>query len=322
MALSASSPRKSDEDKSLSFHPMAAVVAYQGGLAVLDSTGYVKPGVAASSLTSVGIFDFTADVMEGQLDNSGGNPGDLYARIRRGTFCFKNKSGDLVVQADVGKFCYIYDDDTVCHTGTSKSVAGIVRRVDSDGVWVRVGAELGEALASEISAREAISTALALATTPGGASLVGIFDTADKFVATTVEAALAEGIAGKRIAATANDAAVGGVSIVHTIAIADAASATKTVTLHATYGAIKILEVHFIKAGTTGGSTDSIKLTDGNHDITDAMDLNTKAAGVITRAASISPTYGSLAAGATLVANWTKTTNGCEGTLVIIGVRA
>jgi hypothetical protein len=92
MALSAPAPRTSDEEPQLNYYPLAAVKAYQGGLAVVNSSGFVQPGTAATSLTAVGIFDFTADVMEGTMDNTGGSAGDVNARVRRGVFCFKNKS--------------------------------------------------------------------------------------------------------------------------------------------------------------------------------------------------------------------------------------
>lgn len=323
MALSAPSLRSHEQDVEFSYHPMAVAKAYQGGLAVLDSAGFVKPGVAATSLTAVGIFDFTAEIVDGYMDNTGGSAGDLFARVRRGIFCFKNSASDPVVQADDGLFCYIDDDETVCHTGTGKSVAGIVRRIDSAGVWVWIGASFGSALTTEIAARELITTDLAKTTTPGGASLVGIFDTAGKFAADNVEAALAEAIDGKRLATVADDATQCGAMVVHTIAVPATASSTKSITLAATYGKIRILDVHFIKAGTTGATTDAVKLTDGTHDITDSLALNAKEAGAVVRATSINPTYATLAAGATLVANYTKDAVGtAEGTLVITGVRS
>jgi len=291
---------------------------FAGGIVVTDTaTGYGCAGKTGTGLVCRGI------AMQ-DVDNTSGGNGALSVGVDRRPAWLDIYGSDAVTQADVDKTVFLYDDHTIARTDGSaqRSIAGVLRAVGTLGALVEFSETNGDQLAVETAARQALIAALALTTTPGGASLIGLYDAADKFVATTVEAALAEAIAGKRIAATANDATVGGVPVVHTIAVADAASGTKTVMLHATYGALKILDVHFVKAGSAGGATDSIKLTDGTHDITDSLDLNSKAAGAIVRAASVSPTYGSLAAGATLVANWTKTTNGCEGTLVITGVRA
>lgn len=325
MALTQPKPRKYESAPELEFYGVAqGVVCYQGGLAVLKD-GYVRPGYVATDLTVVGIFDFTADVLGETVDNSGGNNGDVNARVRRGVFPFANKSTDLVTAADVGKPCYICDDDTVSRTdaGGTLSVAGTVRRVDSDGVWVELSAVNGVALAAEITAREAVSTDLASTANAKGASLIGIEDSAAKFTATTVEGALAEGIDGRRLGTVANDATLAGAVVTHLIAVPATASGTKSITLNATHGKFRVLDAHFIKAGTTGATTDAVKLTDGTHDITDSLALDTKAAGAIVRATSISPTYGTLAAGATLVANWTKDAGGtAEGTLVVTGVRS
>jgi hypothetical protein len=203
MALSAQNIRQSDTDPNLRYYPMAVVTAYQGGLAVLDGSGNVRPGYVATGLVAVGIFDFSGDVMEGTMNNSAGSAGDLNARVRAGTFRFTNYSSDPVVAADVGKPCFIVDDDQVAHSdGTAtRSVAGTVIRRDSNFVWVQVGSVNGTSLAAEIAAREAVSVALALTTTPGGASLVGVFDTLNYFSTTTVEAVLAE-IWGKLIKTT------------------------------------------------------------------------------------------------------------------------
>ena len=122
MALSAPSPRKSDEDIVLAYYPVAAsAVCYQGGFAVLSSTGFVQPGTAASGLTAVGIFDFS-DGNFGTVDSTGGDDRAVNARVRNGIFCFTNKSGDLVVEADVGQFCYIYDDNTVCRVSNNLEI--------------------------------------------------------------------------------------------------------------------------------------------------------------------------------------------------------
>lgn len=72
-------------------------------------------------------------------------------RYRPGTHRFANSAaGDLITKADIGAACFIVDDQTVAKTnGTStRSPAGIVDMVDSNGVWVRFDEALARAILS------------------------------------------------------------------------------------------------------------------------------------------------------------------------------
>lgn len=112
----------------------AATICYQGGLAVANG-GYAAPGSTATTLVALGRFEET-------VDNTGGGAGAVAVRIKRGIFKFGNSSaGDLIAQADCGADCYIVDDQTVAKTSATntRSVAGKIVAVDSDGVWVKVG---------------------------------------------------------------------------------------------------------------------------------------------------------------------------------------
>lgn len=112
----------------------ASVKAIQGGIAVLNA-GYAAPGTTATGLIAVGRFEETAD-------NSSGANGALSVQVKRGTFKFGNSSaGDLIAQADAGADCYIVDDQTVAKTNGSstRSIAGKIIAVDTDGVWVKIG---------------------------------------------------------------------------------------------------------------------------------------------------------------------------------------
>jgi hypothetical protein len=116
------------------FPVKASTKCYQGGLAVLNA-GYAAPGTTATGLKAVGRF-------EDEADNSSGADGAIRARIKRGTFKYANSAaGDAIAQADVGADCYIVDDQTVAKTdGTgTRSRAGIIIAVESDGVWVQIG---------------------------------------------------------------------------------------------------------------------------------------------------------------------------------------
>lgn len=112
--------------------PLAATKALAGTIAVINASGYATGGTTATGLKTVGVFDDT-------VDNSGGNAGDLSAPVRRGCFLFANSAdADAIANTDFGSTCYVVDNQTVAKTnGTNtRSVAGVVRGVDSNGVWV------------------------------------------------------------------------------------------------------------------------------------------------------------------------------------------
>ncbi|MFZ5774032.1 MAG: hypothetical protein ACOY3Z_00910 [Thermodesulfobacteriota bacterium] len=111
----------------------ASTKCYAGGMAVANATGYAAPGSTAATLTYLGRFENT-------VDNTAGADGDKSVNVRRGrAFKWKNSGTDPVTQASFGKACYIVDDETVAATnGTNtRSAAGIVIGVESDGVWVQ-----------------------------------------------------------------------------------------------------------------------------------------------------------------------------------------
>lgn len=113
--------------------PVAAnAKIYAGALVVANATGYAAPGSAATTLTYLGRA-------ESSVDNTGGADGAKTVQVRRRkAFKWKNSGADAVTQAELGKSCYIVDDETVAKTnGTgTRSVAGTVVQLDADGVWV------------------------------------------------------------------------------------------------------------------------------------------------------------------------------------------
>lgn len=105
---------------------------FAGTIAVVDATGYVVKGLTSTTVKAAG-------VVQDNVDNTGGADGAIQARIRRGCFQFANSaSTDQITNADWGTNCYLVDDQTVAKTnGTNtRVVAGIVRGVDAQGVWV------------------------------------------------------------------------------------------------------------------------------------------------------------------------------------------
>jgi len=112
----------------------AATRIFAGSLVVLDA-GTAKPGSAALSLRAVGMAEET-------VDNSAGAAGDLSVPVIRGVYAFANSAAaDEITAADLFAPCHIVDDQTVARTDGSgtRSTAGIVLGVDSNGIWVAVG---------------------------------------------------------------------------------------------------------------------------------------------------------------------------------------
>ena len=113
--------------------PVAAgAKCFAGGIACVNAAGFVTPGTAETGLTYLGRF-------EEYIDNHLGNDGAIAINISRNTvFKWENSSTDAIVQAALGKNCYIEDDETVSLTdgGGTRSIAGIILQVEPDGVWV------------------------------------------------------------------------------------------------------------------------------------------------------------------------------------------
>ena len=118
-----------------------ATTIYQGAIVAVDANGYAIPGKKAASLKAAGRAEET-------VENKGGD-GDAVIRVSRGTFVFENSTSGKITAADVLSLCYIEDDQTVTKTGTGASVAGLVIRVDDEGVAVEMGFGLTAPAAAE-----------------------------------------------------------------------------------------------------------------------------------------------------------------------------
>ncbi len=132
-ALTADRSTPSRDGIDFSFPVAASTKIYAGSLVAINSSGYLTKGAASTTLKAAGVAQELAD-------NSAGADGAINAKVRRGVFRFDNSaSGDLIALADIGANCYIVDDHTVAKTNGSstRSVAGVIRSVDADGVWVQ-----------------------------------------------------------------------------------------------------------------------------------------------------------------------------------------
>ncbi|ACB34510.1 conserved hypothetical protein [Leptothrix cholodnii SP-6] len=111
----------------------AAAVIPAGVIACLNAAGELVNGATSTTLKCVG-------VSMGNYNNATGAAGAVKGEVQNGVYGpFANSaSTDLIALADVGSTCFIVDNQTVAKTnGTStRSAAGVVFDVDTDGVWV------------------------------------------------------------------------------------------------------------------------------------------------------------------------------------------
>jgi hypothetical protein len=123
-ALSANRDTREIVGALVSLTVKAAKTIYAGALVAVDATGYAVPASDTAGLKVLGRAEHGAAAGETVL-------------VKRGTFLFGNKSGDLLTSARIGGYCYVTDDETVQHTANSNAViAGVVRGVVTDGVYV------------------------------------------------------------------------------------------------------------------------------------------------------------------------------------------
>jgi hypothetical protein len=115
--------------------PMAVAAAtriFAGAIVCVNATGYAVNGQVATTLTYVGRAD-------AYVDNTLGADGAAMVLVRRKkAFKWFNAAADLITQADMYKTAYIVDDETVGKTngGNTRSAAGRIVGIDSNGVWI------------------------------------------------------------------------------------------------------------------------------------------------------------------------------------------
>jgi len=120
---------KNETWKHKQFTLAAGTKAYKGGRAAFDlaSSGFTKvvPATSNANLMAIGIFDETVDATAAaklvQVDLEREIVLEWWANAT---------STDAVAATDVGKLCYMFDDQTVTITSTGRSVSGRVWAVD------------------------------------------------------------------------------------------------------------------------------------------------------------------------------------------------
>lgn len=110
------------------FTVAAEAIVYQGSMIALNASGNAVPA-SVNGNACVGVA---------RTYTEGGG----MVQVRRGCFAFNNSTGDDAIStADVGKACYVADDQSVKKTaGASPAApsAGLVMAVDEHGVWVKI----------------------------------------------------------------------------------------------------------------------------------------------------------------------------------------
>jgi hypothetical protein len=113
--------------------PLAATVkVWAGAIVMRNAAGFITKGATVAGAMGVGRAEAT-------VDNTGA-AGAASLEYRMGIFRFANSpAGDLITIADIGRPCFIVDDQTVAKTDATatRSRAGTVDGVDTVGVWVR-----------------------------------------------------------------------------------------------------------------------------------------------------------------------------------------
>ena len=152
MALSQGKPTVAGTARGLlNVGVVAAVACLQGGL------GLIKAGYARPARVGQGGNDFAKvnDVADARIAGvmlesitGGSADGDELINIQSGDWLMKNSAGvDAITVADIGKYCFVIDDETVAKTSASgtRPRAGVVKVVDSAGVMIGASPEIAAA---------------------------------------------------------------------------------------------------------------------------------------------------------------------------------
>lgn len=106
---------------------------YEGALLMYDqSDSRVKPATAATDAVCVGRCKKRVTT---------GSSNTTVVESETGIFRYNNStSTDAIAADDIGKACYMVDDQTVALTdgSSTRSKAGTIYDVDSTGVWVAI----------------------------------------------------------------------------------------------------------------------------------------------------------------------------------------
>lgn len=141
--------RKTDQygaTRDPTYLPIAAnTVIYAGAIVCVNASGLAVPGAVSTTLRVAGRC-------EEQVLNNPGAAGSATAppwvKVRPGIFFFNSgTAGDAIVEANVGFYCYVIDDNTVGLTtgGATRSIAGVIYTINPNG---QIGVLMGFGVAT------------------------------------------------------------------------------------------------------------------------------------------------------------------------------
>jgi hypothetical protein len=121
-----SAPALAGERPVAEFTILAAEIVYAGGIVAVD---YTDEAQMASDTQGLRVVGRAAKIVDNTADGK-------TCAVESGIFRYNNSTTYPVPRSAIGQACYVEDDNTVAGWSTNLVSAGLVRDVDSDGVWV------------------------------------------------------------------------------------------------------------------------------------------------------------------------------------------
>jgi hypothetical protein len=131
---------------------------FKGGIVCLDAAGRAMPGdtIANGALMAAGKSSATFDNRTGS--EAGGLADAIDVEVEFGVFGWTSAAGggDDIDATDVGKPCYVVDDQTVALTnaGGTRCFAGIITEVRDGKVYVWMGPHVAGMLQNPVAAAD------------------------------------------------------------------------------------------------------------------------------------------------------------------------
>jgi hypothetical protein len=146
------------------FEIAADTIVKKGWIAGLDSAGRVQEGntIANGCVSAVGKIAGTQDIDNSTGSVLGGAAGATTVEVEYGVFGWESAGGaDTILADDVGKVCYVVDNQTVGLTnGTdTRGVAGYITEVRDGQVFVHMGPSIAAQIVIAASEASQLDTA-------------------------------------------------------------------------------------------------------------------------------------------------------------------
>lgn len=111
--------------------PVKAGVHIEAGMIVAIKSGLAIVGAKTTGATAVGVAQCDAD-------NRNGADGEVFVKVKRGTFKVSNSTDNPVTQVNLFDKAYFADAYSVTAVGTGSSVVGKILAIDDEEVIVEI----------------------------------------------------------------------------------------------------------------------------------------------------------------------------------------